>query len=376
MKIGILSWIIDRQRTGVDNYLYYLLNNLIEMGKSDEITLLHYKKTSDPIYNHINDEIIPKIFPKLTDIWGLPQAIKKSNIDVLHLPVHWDSQITPFFLNRGVKKVLTIHDLTPLLFPETHIRKTVFLWNSSLKLIKNRVDIVIAVSENTKNDCMEYLDIPEEKIKVVHLAADIRYKPLKNKEEIRIELEDKYGLKNPFLLSVGTLEKRKNISTLLKAFYKLKNNNRVNHKLVITGGEGWKYQEIFDTLDRLDLKKDVIFTGYVPDDDLVKLYNVADIFVYPSLYEGFGLPPLEAMACGCPVITSNTSSLPEVVGDAGIMVDPLDTNSLYREMDEILSDDNLKNMLMKKSLQRAQMFNWRRTAKETWDIYEEIYKRE
>ncbi len=375
MKVGILSWIIDRQRTGVDNYLYYLLNNLVEMGKSDEITLIHYKKTSDPIYEHINDVLIPKIFPKLTDVLSLPETIKKADVDILHYPIHWHNQITPFFLNRGVKKVLTIHDLTPLLFPETHVRKTVLLWNSSLKLIKNRVDMIIADSQNTKNDCMKYLDIPGEKIKVVHLAADTRYKPLKNKEELRIELESKYGLKHPFILSVGTLEKRKNISTLLKAFHKLKSNG-VNHKLVITGGEGWKYHEIFDTLDKYDLKKDVIFTGYVPDDDLVKLYNSADVFVYPSLYEGFGLPPLEAMACGCPVITSNTSSLPEVVGDAGIMVDPLDADGLYQEIYEILTDDKLKSMLMKKSLQRASMFNWRRTAQETWDIYEEIYMRE
>ncbi len=374
MKIGILSWIIDTglQRTGVPNYLYNLLNNLIEMGKSNEITVIHYKKTSDPIYTHTNEIIIPKIFPKLTDIWGLPQAIKKSNIDIIHYPTHWHTQITPFFINRDVKKILTIHDLTTFLYPETHTKHFVLGWNLTLKLIKNRVDFVIATSENTRSDCINYLGIPDEKIKVVHLAADSRYKPIKNKEQIKAELEDKYGLKNPFILSVGTLEKRKNISTLLQAFYKLK-NNKMDHKLVITGGKGWKYHEIFNILDKLNLKDDVIFTGYVPNDDLVKLYNTADMFVYPSLYEGFGLPPLEAMACGCPVITSNTSSLPEVVGDAGIMVDPEDVNGLYLEMNELIIDQDLKNSLKRKGLHRSQMFNWRTTAQETWNIYEEIF---
>ena len=375
MDIGILSWIIDTglQRTGVPNYLYNLLINLIEMGKSDEISLLHYKNSSDPVYTHINDIVIPKSVLKLTNVWGFPRTIKKSNIDILHYPTHWHNQIAPYFLNSDVKKILTIHDLTTFLYPETHVRSFALGWNLTLKLIKNRVDFVVADSESTKNDCINYLGIPDEKVKVVHLAADTRYRPLKNKDEIRIELEDKYGLKIPFILSVGTLEKRKNISTLFKAFYKLK-NNQIEHKLVITGGKGWKYQEIFNTLDKLDLRNDVIFTGYVPDDDLVKLYNVADMFVYPSLYEGFGLPPLEAMACGCPVITSNTSSLPEVVGDAGIMVDPEDDNGLYLEMNELIIDQDLKNTLKKKSLQRAQMFSWRKTARETWSIYEEVFK--
>jgi len=137
---------------------------------------------------------------------------------------------------------------------------------------------------------------------------------------------------------------------------------------------GWKYNKIFSTMEELDLKKDVIFTGYVPDEDLVKIYNAADLFVFPSIYEGFGLPPLEAMACGCPVITSNTSSLPEVVGDAGVMVDPYDDKTLADEMHRILSNNGFKTELSKKSLERAELFSWRQTAKETWKVYEEVSK--
>ena len=143
------------------------------------------------------------------------------------------------------------------------------------------------------------------------------------RQQIHDELKSEYKIDTPFILFVGTLEKRKNVPTLLKSFYKLK-KCKIEHKLVIVGGKGWKYTKIFDLIEEFNLKGDVIFTDYVSDEYLVKFYNAADLFVYPSLYEGFGLPPLEAMACGCPVITSNTSSLPEVVGDAGIMIDPND----------------------------------------------------
>lgn len=242
-----------------------------------------------------------------------------------------------------------------------------------MDLIKNRADAIIAISNHTKMDCIKYLGIPEEKIRVIYEAADEIFKPEKIKEEMKNHLKDKYGIEFPFILSVGTLEKRKNLPNVLKAFYRLKKTGN-HHKLVIVGKIGWKYNKIFSTMEELDLKKDVIFTGYVPDEDLVKIYNAADLFVFPSIYEGFGLPPLEAMACGCPVITSNTSSLPEVVGDAGVTVDPYDDKALADEMHRILSNDGFKTELSKKSLERAELFSWRQTAKETWNVYEEVSK--
>jgi len=168
------------------------------------------------------------------------------------------------------------------------------------------------------------------------------------------------------------LEKRKNIPTLIKAFYESK-RRRTNHKLVIVGKKGWKYDDIFETIDALNLKNEVIFTGYVPKEDLVKFYNTADLFVYPSVYEGFGLPPLEAMACGCPVITSNISSLPEVVGNAGITVNPYDVEELVEAMYRVLNDEDLRKELSKKGLERSKLFSWRKTAEETWKVYEEVF---
>jgi glycosyltransferase involved in cell wall biosynthesis len=371
MNVGILSWMIDRKRTGVNNYLYNLIKNMIKNGKADEISLIHYEKSEDPIYSQVKDIIIPEIPLKLTSAIGIPQAVKNADIDILHVPVHWYNQITPFLFNREIKKVLTIHDLTPILFPEMHTRETNLTWKSSLKFIKNRTNIVICDSVSTKNDCMKLLKIPEKRLKVIPLSADEQYKPIKNKEHIRDELKREYNIDYPFILFVGTLEKRKNVPILLKSFYKLK-KSKLNHKLVIVGGKGWKYTRIFDLIEGLNLENDVIFTDYVSDEYLVKLYNAADLFVYPSLYEGFGLPPLEAMACGCPVITSNTSSLPEVVGDAGVMVDPNDIDSLTESMIKILTDNEYREEMGRKSLERAHMFSWKKTAEETWDVYKEV----
>jgi len=371
MNVGILSWMIDKKRTGVNNYLYNLIKNMIVNGKADEISLIHYEKSDDPIYSKVNDIIIPEKPLKLTSALGIPQAVKNADIDILHVPVHWYNQITPFVFNRKIKKVLTVHDLTPILFPEMHTRETNLTWRSSLKFIKNRTNIMICVSESTKTDCVKLLNIPEKRLRVIPLSADEQYKPLKNKKQIHDELKQEYNIDFPFILFVGTLEKRKNVPTLIKSFYKLK-KSKVDHKLVVVGGKGWKYTKIFDLIEELNLKNEVIFTDYVSDEYLVKLYNAADLFVYPSLYEGFGLPPLEAMACGCPVITSNTSSLPEVVGDAGIMIDPNDINSLTESMLKILTNNQLREEMSKKSLERAKMFSWKKTAKETWNVYEDV----
>ena len=371
MNVGILSWMIDRKRTGVNNYLYNLIKNMIKNGKANEISLIHYERSDDPLYSQVNDILIPEKPLKLTSAIGIPQAVKNADIDILHVPVHWYNQITPFVFNREIKKVLTLHDLTPILFPEMHTRETNLTWKSSLKFIKNRTNIMICDSISTKNDCINLLNIQEKRLKVIPLAADEQYKPLKDKELVHDELKIEYNIDYPFILFVGTLEKRKNVPTLLKSFYKLK-KSKLDHKLVIVGGKGWKYTKIFDLIAELNLQNDVIFTDYVSDEYLVKLYNAADLFVYPSLYEGFGLPPLEAMACGCPVITSNISSLPEVVGDAGIMIDPNDIDGLTAAMLKILTDNELREELSRKSLDRSKMFSWKKTANETWKVYEDV----
>ena len=370
MKLGILSWILDRRRTGIDNYLYSIVNEMIKEGNNEEISLIHFKKSDDEIYTKVNDVIIGSLPFNLINPINLSKAVKETQIDVLHLPSHMMPQIGPFFVNSRVKKVLTIHDLIPILF---HRNLPLFykLWGPTLKFIKNRADYIITDSENTKNDCINHLKIPEDKIEVIPLAPDNHFKLIKNKDSIKEELKIKYGINTPFILYVGTVEIRKNIPLLIKSFYKLLNKG-LEFKLVLIGIQGHGFNEIAAVIKKLGISKEVISLGYVPLDDLIKFYNVADLFVFPSFYEGFGLPPLEAMACGCPVVTSNASSLPEVVGDAGVMVDPHDFHALTNAMYHILTNESLKNDLCNKSLNQAKKFSWDKTANETWKIYEKV----
>lgn len=188
MNMGIFSFIVDDKRTGVDNYIYNLIENMIKIGKANEISLIHYE-SDDALYENINDIIIPKIPLKLSYPVNIPNAVKESDMDCLHVPAHWYSPDSLFFLDNKVKKILTIHDLTPILFPDMFTRETVSKFKQSLKLIKNRADIIISISENTKKDIIKLLNVPEERIKVIPIAANKQYRPLKNIELIKEDLK-------------------------------------------------------------------------------------------------------------------------------------------------------------------------------------------
>jgi len=220
------------------------------------------------------------------------------------------------------------------------------------------------VSYHTQKDLITYLNVPKDKIKVIYNGNDARFQPL-NYIEIS-KVREKYKLPERFILSVGGLHPIKNISRLLKA-YNLSRRNGLNHKLVIVGMVMDKVSEIFQTLKGLNLEDQVIFTGKVP------VYNSADLFIYPCLYAGFDLPPLEAMSCGTPVIASNNSSLPEVVGDAGLLINPYDITEIADAINNIITDDDLRKNLIKKGLKRSKQFNWSKSAYETLEVYKEVY---
>ncbi len=373
MDIGIVSSFIDEFSGGIGVYTHQLLKNLNQIDKENDYYPIHYLKKNLDVYRQNNDTIIPK--NRFVKSWGsnmlwryftLPLHLNKSSLDVIHDPY----ELGAFSFGGSFKKIITIHDLTPLLFPNLFKRIDVLFHRLLLKKTVNNADKIITVSYHTQKDLMTYLNVPEDKVKVIYNGKDARFQPLNNNEigEVRM----KYGLPDSFILSVGGLHPIKNIPRLLEA-YCLSRRNGLEHKLVIVGMMMDKSSEIFQTLKVLKLEDNVIFTGKVPDDDLVGLYNAADLFIYPCLYAGFGLPPLEAMLTGTPVITSCNSSLLEVVGDAGLLIDPYNVKEIASAINLLIDDDDLRINLIKKGLKHSQNFNWNKTAHETLEIYNEVY---
>lgn len=271
-----------------------------------------------------------------------------------------------------IRKVVTVYDLIPIHFPQ-------FFALGEDRLIRTLLDSITAetyvtcISESTKHDLCNYSGrVDPEKVVVTHLAASAVFYRCIDLSTIQ-SMRWKYNIPEGgrYILSVCTLEPRKNIEHAIRCFIKVVTEQNLNDLyLVLTGAKGWYFDAIFAEIDNSEQYKDrIILTGFVPDDDLAPLYSDALAFVYPSLYEGFGLPPLEAMQCGTPVITSNNSSLPEVVGDAGIMVDPMDGDSLCQAMLDLYRDDTLRDTLAQKALARASLFSWERCVRETIGIY-------
>ncbi|MBC7236589.1 MAG: glycosyltransferase family 4 protein [Chloroflexi bacterium] len=290
-----------------------------------------------------------------------PIAARRAGLHLLHAPVY----VGP--LLGKCPLVITVHDLSffryPHLFRPFNRRylQHFACWSAS------RARRIIAVSQSTARDVIEWLRVPEEKVVVVPNGVDEEMRP---RAEAELELfRLGHGLPPKMILFLGTLEPRKNIPTLLAAYAELRRRGYVEHTLILAGARGWYYEEIDRTIERLCLGDKVRFVGYVPTEELSLWYSAADLFVYPALYEGFGLPPLEAMACGTPVVVSNVSSLPEVVGEAGLTADPRDPHALAEAMARALVDSALRARLRQDGLARAATYSWRVTAERTAQVY-------
>lgn len=377
MRIAIDVTVTIGQKTGIGLYVHHLIENLARIDKENKYLLYtHFWRSFRAKKKTLSLPVQPNFRLMVKRI---PNRITNLLFNYLHLPidfflpptdiVHCTCYLTP--VSKKSKSIVTIYDLTPLLFPEfhvEHIKKVIFkgLLNSVCK-----VDKIIAISESTKKDVMRLFHIPEDKIEVIYGAADKIYHPIEDPEILK-QIRSKYKIPNKFVLFVGIIEPRKNIVRLIQSFSILR--KKFEHKLVIVGRKGWFYDEIFTQVRRSHLGEEVIFTGYVPQEELPALYNAAELFVYPSLYEGFGLPPLEAMACGTPVITSNVSSLPEVMGDAALLVDPYNVEEMAQTMYRVLANRNLRYSMIDKGLWQAKKFSWERTAQETLQVYKEVYE--
>lgn len=368
MKIGVTAEALNKNGAGIRTYTYNLIKCLNEYS-SHQLYLLEYE--NDNVFPKLPRIIIPNPLSKISNLYlWHPYLTKKLNDGNYDLDIVHSLNQGPSFLRlKKQKYVITIHDILPLVYPRLRPLKVYLTYKALLKKTLQNADMVIASSYSTKEDIIRIIKIPAEKIRVVHLGVENRFNPAGSAEDCaRIA---KYGINSNYILYVGGLAAHKNIPCLIKSFYLLKTKGHT-HKLVIAGTKRWKYEDIFSLVEKLGLAHDVVFTGYLPDEDLPSLYRKADLFVNPSLYEGFGLPTLEAMACGLPVVTSNTSSFPEVTGSAGAMVDPSNDHQLARQMHRILIDEELSRKLTQLGLERAKVFSWKRCAKGTLDVYDEV----
>jgi len=375
MNIGIVSSFIDEKSGGIGVYTENLVKKLNEIDFHNNYFLIHYERSTQDIYLENSEIIIPqKSFlnkmPGSYSFWRyytLPKELKKYKLDVIHDPY----ELGPLSFSNPAAKIITIHDLTPLLFPE-HF-KSADVWLHRLlfsKTIKN-VDKIITVSEYSKKDIIEHINAPEDKIEVVYNGkSEIFHPHTENEVE---EIKKRYNLPSEFILCVGGLHPIKNIPRLLKAYKKVLESGYWQ-PLVIVGKKVDKWDPIFQTISQLGLEDKVLFTGHINDNDLSLLYSAAEVFVYPCLYAGFGLPPLEAMACGTPVISSNNSSIPEVVGDAGILIDPYQVYDISNALVHVLDDKSMQKKMIKKGKKQAELFSWENAARETLNIYQEAYE--
>jgi glycosyltransferase involved in cell wall biosynthesis len=276
-------------------------------------------------------------------------------------------------LSHPVPSVVTFHDMIFFTHPQMHTRVKRFFFPWMIRRSSRKADYLITDSENTRRDAIRLLDIPPEKIETVHLGYQDIFRPILDTSRLSA-IRDQYQLPKRFILYSGAIEPRKNVPLLLTVFDELVQMG-IEQDLVLTGRLGWQYDSVLDQIETMRAHHRVHRVGHVPFDELPVFYNLADVFVYPSVYEGFGLPPLESMACGTPVITSNISSMPEFVGDAVILVPPNDPAALLEAIQRVLSDESFRQRLILDGPKQAANFTWEHTAQKTLAIYERVLSR-
>ncbi len=286
---------------------------------------------------------------------------------------HFFNYIVPPFVHG--KKVVTVHDMVYKSFPDTVRGRTKYMLDIGLKRSMKRADLIVTDSEFSKKEIIKYFPQHESRIRVVPCGVDLeRFHPCDDPERIP-EVKKSLEIEGDYFLYVGTIEPRKNLERLITAYAAfVKKVGSSSPKLVLAGGKGWLDQGIYSRVEKLGMKENVIFTKYVPSEDMNPLMCGALAFVFPSLYEGFGMPPLEAMACGVPVLSSGEASLPEVTGDCAVICDAYDTKSIAEGMYRLYSSEELRKELSRKGLQRAQGFTWKRSAEMLMDVYRELAK--
>lgn len=375
MNIGISTSVVQRGRTGVAQYLFALLRALASHGEN-QFTLFVLDEDV-PLFDFLGDKMqivrVPEKFrpPVKNILWHqteLPKLARQLKLDVLHIPSY-----RRLLWSGPCALVGTIHDLAPFHVANKYDWKRMFYGRVVVRRLAHRQDRIIAISQNTARDIKTFFKLPEDRISVIYNGLEReRFFP-DPANTARAEVARKHNLQQPFFLYLARLEHPgKNHTRLIAAFNQFKSATRSPWQLVFAGSDWHGAEAIHAAIKTSPFASDIRPLGFVADKDLPELYRAADVFVYPSLYEGFGMPPVEAMACGCPVISSDCGSLKEVVGEAAALVDPLDIDSITQQLTQLAGIPALRAKLRARGLMRAQRFNWRTTAEQTLAVYRQV----
>lgn len=382
-RICIIADYIDEQYAGIYTYARELITELVRLDTDNEYTFLHCRKNA--FFDGQREIIVPlKRFipgvPSFRKFVWIPHILQKQHFDLVHDLSH----IAPFaFARFPGKKVITIHDLTPVLFPQFHVWNSAVVHKIMFPQVFKKADAVIAVSENTKKDIIHKYHPPAPVFVTPLGTRDLSLPPSPStppapsplfsnpSASTSAPLTAGFNKGDNYILFVSTLEPRKNVETLIKAYNLIRDRGRTE-KLVLIGKKGWKSEGIFHTLNESRYKEDIRSHDYIAENELGKYFQNASVFVYPSHYEGFGLPILEAMRFGVPVVAANNSSIPEVVGNAGLLFETKNVEDLAAKLYDLLENKQLRAELGHKGLKQVQKFTWENTARKTVEVYRQV----
>jgi len=371
MKIAIDARMAET-RGGIGKYTREILSQLSEIDRKNQYFIIVNKPSNQSIGRlqenfSIFETSVTRKHYFVKDIWHqlfLPFFLKNNHIDVYFNPRY----ILPYF--SGSKMVVTIHDMIAFLYPEIWPGVSGFRIRQYIRISSKRANMILTVSDSAKNDIMRILNIPEKKIKVIPCGINKElYNPNYDKS-LQNAMIKKYRIVKKFILAIGPMGSRKNHDRLIQAYSNLSNTIKEEYQLVITGEKKGCYQDLLKIIDQLDLSEAIIFPGFIPEKEMPVLINAASIFIFPSLYEGFGIPLLEAMACGTPLLTSKVSSIPGITGNAALLFNPKSIKEMADAMNKILTDGELREDLVEKGFKQIKKYSWKNSAKELLNVFE------
>lgn len=371
MKIGIDGRAAKWYRgTGIGTYTYELVNSLNSIDNKNNYLVFMPDNCRDVMNlnrNFTQASIAETGNGGFWDVVNIPNILKDYKIDLYHVPQNGIG----LPVEKDCPFLITLHDIIPYKMPETVSRNYLKIFTENMPSIIERCDGIVTVSNYSKQDIVETLNFPEEKVYVTYLANEDIYMPI-DKLLSRYVIKRNYSIADKYILYVGGFSPRKNILGLIEAFSILLEKYHDDIKLVIAGKKGISYETYKKKAEALNIEDKVLFPGFIAIEDLPFLYNAAELFIYPSFYEGFGLPPIEAMACGIPVIASDATSIPEIVGDSAELIDPHNISEMADAMLKVLQDENLRNELIQKGLKRSKELSWKNSARDILKVYEKF----